>query len=1250
MINEFILTLYYPQISTINNNHIISGAGDAENGFFDAEHMVWILIVFVFLVSCMFTSILVSCWGKIQERKRRQREYHMKKSTETSIDGQLNKIGKTSINNLTTNNQSQQQQQQQQLQQEQIYAGTNSLQNNMDIKRRLLTSAIVPSDINNNNIKQPQQQLLSGGNRLLMNDSSMTDSLMQLQQQQYHQQRLMNQLLTQQQQLADVQNHGVGITGVYGQQMANNSNTSLADNVAMNKESLFGSRSKTFGLHSSKSALDDGITAASTMLDNNSNINKASFIKQQSILAQSAQQQQQQLQQQVDLNKQHSVPNIHHSFSSKQQKGPAVLGAADPSLSEETIDAHQQMLNLSNLARQQSTNHHQNYITTTSSINQQASSNDNNSTPGGPFLRHQQQNVFTNIPSQQQAQTMPISLAKQLSFLKKQQDLNSMNYDSGVGINHQQNGDNPQRALTLSTMHQPISSSSGLYSTGGDNHNHQRTNIQTIYGFNNQQQFVGAPINNRHNNINNLSNSLTCCNLIANSDCSNETPLINDLLSRVDHQRALHQLSQQQQQQNNRIYELRSNTLGSRVPSSLMPRSISAHQLSQKALNLRTQQQQHYIQQQQQQQQPSFNKSISDAGHANRHQPPNHSLSYPHACTGAHQAPDDGSLQQRFISNQSPGLPPPPPPPNLRSSTACGGTTTFNQQQQQQQQQQSCLDNRRAAFKISRFDTSQLTSDTTLQEQEQLQMFATTGSMQFDEQSSESDATFGMLMNSVGAGQQHHPPPPAPLGGTIATPTSNLQQRQMLTHLSGCNFIRCQQANLINRQELITNQPIVCDCGALERATNNFIRQQQQQLHLQQMGNSSRDYDDSDEIVVAGPIIQQHQHQHPVGLRPSFQQQLTMTTKGLLQQQQNPGGLLLSSSNAANLYGGVDHHQQQQQQQQQLQGKARQQRFGRFQHQSSELTNEDEDDDDGDEDDDEDIDDNDGVVYEDDVDDIMDEYGQLDEEVSSDNNNNNNVIGMNKMKLNKSGSKQAVKVGRGNISAGTPITTTGYRSIIRNEELKDSASSLSACPPGLVNAAGQHTKSRNKKTKDRNGNPLAGSHTSISCHSCTCGSQLQLDQVDNNNNNDNQQQTNNNNTIDNNDESSSNASKSNGTTTTTTTTNQVATTIDNNDKQNNNNINNLVAGGNKNTNLVKVKDNKNAVAVPSSSSSTTTTTYGNVVTTTTKDNKKTSSANSNTTNILSAGISPPATNTTIDRQAPLGTEENCNNNTPHGES
>lgn len=917
--------------------------------------MVIILIVFLTLVGGMCASIIVSCWGKIQERRRRKLEYHIRKSREASMEGQLNKA-------------------------DQIIYGPNDArppQANTNIKQRL-TAPITPSE---NTVQQMNSKFSlenqANGNQMFLGSDSLQQQQQLLPGVQYQQHPLMNQMIT-----STGNNYG----------MFNVSNQPVGHLMSSDISSL------------------DTKVGIGIKDDKQSSINKSLQNVQQSMLSNMASQQQagvlsQQQQQSVPDSSYNNQFKLQSVVNDRNQMPTSVL-STNEALAQEAQHLHhqQQMLNISltrnHLNQQQKLSNNLNYlqqhqfdnISNSNNGNTNSSSNNNVMSVNqyGRYLRHQQ-NVgggagIDNIPSGIQnqpasAQTMPISLAKYNSMIQAQlgtQNLASSQQDAETGqLNHDINAGsqfvtaaayNPQRALTMSTIHQP------LFNNIDSNQQQQQRNLQAIYGI------------HPHNLMaNNLSSSITCCNLM------DETPLIGDLIQRANQQQQRVQFPQ-----NNRIYELRSSTMNPRLPSTAIPRSISAHQLSRSQLRQsqnqqrqQQQQQQHQLnqlqqhqkqQQQQQQRQQQHQhqlsyKSISDAGHANRHQPPNHSLSYPHACTGSHI-----DNQQRD-SQQSPALPPPPPPPNLaqaRSNTACG-SLPVNQQQ---------IDSRRAAFKVSRLDQSQMTGDT-LQDMP-------LGSMQFDDASTESDGTFGLLMNPIGLGQMH-PSSSQHLRQTASGTTNQSQHmlyltqaggmaqpQRILSHLNECNLIRCQRS-LVNRRDIQQPEmlPMVCNCGALDRA-NMQMRQQ----HLQQTASSSHEFDDSEDLAC---MVQ------PPSNMANMELGAMMNTVGHqhLRAQQH--------SNVSP-YGRQPHQQQQ---------------YARFRQQSSEIT--------GDEDDDEEVE---GYNVD------------QDDEASSD------------------------AMPQENLAESAKVTEYRSRPVVRNEALRD--------------GPGRH---------------LSGSHTSISCQSCTCGSQLRLEQA-----------------------------------------------------------------------------------------------------------------------------------------------------------
>ena len=56
-----------------------------------SDHMIIILIVFFALVIGMCASIIVSCWGKIKERRQRELEYKLRRSRDTSMEAGLDR-------------------------------------------------------------------------------------------------------------------------------------------------------------------------------------------------------------------------------------------------------------------------------------------------------------------------------------------------------------------------------------------------------------------------------------------------------------------------------------------------------------------------------------------------------------------------------------------------------------------------------------------------------------------------------------------------------------------------------------------------------------------------------------------------------------------------------------------------------------------------------------------------------------------------------------------------------------------------------------------------------------------------------------------------------------------------------------------------------------------------------------------------------------------------------------------------------
>lgn len=341
---------------------------------------------------------------------------------------------------------------------------------------------------------------------------------------------------------------------------------------------------------------------------------------------------------------------------------------------------------------------------------------------------------------------------------------------------------------------------------------------------------------------------------------------------------------------------------------------------------------------------------------------------------------------------------------------------------------------KRAAFKVSRLEQSQLTGDT-LQDSDMLNL-GPMGSIQFDDQSTESDATFGGLLmpattkNATGANHSMQNTPAAlrqvrsisqtgrmsstkGLGGKPLVPSQ--PQMRIATHLNECNYIRCQRSDLVadRRDQLAADQALVCDCGAFERASQQMQIGQQQVVAMQRQPQ-----------MVSGQPLQQHQlplqgSSHDFDDSDEFVQQQHMVYGGA-------GG------------GGVRQMDNQQQER----------RYANFRQQSSELTCEDDDDDDDDDDEDDDDDDLDA-----DVEDLVNNSRLNHRPMLVDDDDKSNDLGPVDSKIYTQNQQQQVY--------RVP------RSIVRNEELRDAPIMSS-----------KH---------------LSGSRTSIK--SCTCGSELALDAV-----------------------------------------------------------------------------------------------------------------------------------------------------------
>lgn len=977
--------------------------------------MVIILVVFLTLVSGMCASIVVSCWGKIQERKRRKLDYHMRKSREASMEGQLNEV-------------------------EQMVYGSSKESSGSVNKQRIASATLSENHVNTVPKSIQEAILAANGNQRLLK-SALGLEIMQQQNfapgVQYQNNPILGQMMV---------DKGLGNYEVYTSGQLEAQNSAMASNSSLDVKANGFREEKQYNTYSSRGKVYD---SSSDLLKSQQNL-------QQSLITSIAAAQMKS--QNFDSNEQQSVPDISYNNQMKLQSGANVnnqmispisnLNMAHDaqqqlnfSLNRNQQQPQQQRQSLINSIYHQRQLQHDNECNNISSnnfnINNGSNSNNSNNTSGnlldntgyihstganetslaggnillnrgiGRYLCQQQQQNFATINNNLSGMAdhnMAISLAKYNSLVQprlpvnttgntSQVDaINQLNYGVRTGSQLGLNGAyNPNRALTLSAVHQPMLS------------NQQRGQQQPIYGVNVNQ--AGQPIGSS-----NLSSSMSCCNILG--DFANETPLLNDLLFRANQQR-LHE-----------DQEMRSLTMVPRLTNAPnFPRSLSAYQLSraqvrqshgqsQQQLHMQRLQQQSQEQEQQQQQQQQQQKhhqqqqihlkSMSDAGKANRHKPPDHSLSYPHACTGPHMDDSAGP------SGQSPAIPPPPPPPNLanmRSSTSSGTIPTGNPQ----------MEGRRAAFKVSRLDPNQLTGDTLQESDVNLAGNASYRSMQMDDPSTESDATFGLLMNSIGntsmnfntIGRPMHPQATnqqsyqrrlqqAHYGLRPLITTRGLNQNQILSHMNECNFVR-QRSSMANRPDMLLNQPLVCDCGALDRA--NQMRLQ----HMQATG-SSHEFEDSDD----GAYVVQHEHLR----QPTLSKMADETS--LIHSSCTQAGLNEQLKQHYSINDSMYDRQEQQSQ-----------RFSRFRHQSSELT--------ADEEDEEDVNDDDMVGYD--------------------------LECENEVRMNKAH----------NISTpDRPRAIASYRpkSVIRNEGLRDSP------------------------------RKFMSSHTSLSCQSCTCGSQLQLNNLD----------------------------------------------------------------------------------------------------------------------------------------------------------
>lgn len=344
-------------------------------------------------------------------------------------------------------------------------------------------------------------------------------------------------------------------------------------------------------------------------------------------------------------------------------------------------------------------------------INQASSSIDNHQAavmqqsganiPTGPTMMHFGDHAAST-------QTMPVNLAKYNNFIRSQQQ-------------QRQHQLMAQNAFYPGYHHEPGS----LQYQGSAT---RRPNA-LVY----KTHLTGDVMDEQNRNLNGVfSSSLTCCNAL---DLSGETPLVDNLnvLAR-QHQRQASFYPTGRCQQGpmsklDNLQDLRAATIaGARVAStsSGMPRSTSAHQLSRSPMPqsrlVRSNQQQQQYQMTMAAATAAQKKSMSDAGHAmaakQAHSMPNHSLSYPHACTGSCHLEAENEAD-------SPILPPPPLPPSQLHQVA---------------------ESRRAAFK----GAVELTSDT-IPDSELMSACVGPGFSNISQMdaltSTDSEPTIGMLVN-----------------------------------------------------------------------------------------------------------------------------------------------------------------------------------------------------------------------------------------------------------------------------------------------------------------------------------------------------------------------------------------------------------------------------------------------------------------------------------------------------------------------
>ena len=721
-------------------------------------------------------------------------------------------------------------------------------------------------------------------------------------------------------------------------------------------------------------------------------------------------------------------------------------------------------------------------------------------------------------------------MIEQLAAEQQQQLRRQMTMDAG----------HRQQALTLSALHAPYKQQQQQLQL--IQQQQQARNPQAIYA---SQRAPAMPLGLQHHP---LSSSVTCCNLI---DASGETPLIGDLVQRAKMQQQ--QLLLGQPQAGRPVGELRAATLSRQHPQlsaatldglaaaaaaaaaaqqqqqqpanfNSIPRSLSAHQLSKRSQMLQ-QQALHHNRHLDQHQHLAF----KPAAHA---PPPNHSLSYPHSCAqGSHQ---QDSAESAAL------LPPPPPPPSLqvRGSASCAALSLQappSLQLQLQGQQpplggpalQASQDSRRAAFRYSRLEQSQLTGDTLPDSDLLLAPTLAAGSLQFDELSTESDATFGMLIDSVGgagAGLVQAAAAAASQQGPGSQQAKQLQLQQQqshrafLSHLSSCNFVRRQRGELAD-----AGQPLACDCGALARA--NQVQQQQRQQELMAAAAAA--------AAAAQSLPRAYMASAAIGPEQQQQQQRTNL-------RYNPGAMLATSAangqpNYALVLNAAGNGQQQQQQ-------ATAHGFGRFRQQSSEMTADDEDEDEEeeeeeeeeeDEDEEEEEDDDDGLLVDDDDDNEADlEVGQL---VGATRGPHSNSYAARRMLVGGCPGRLG-EIGLANGEAGQCGDCHDQVDGDENDEDEDDDDDEEeeeeldeSSELGLQNRhqnssslqnnnTDNHGRDRKQRLVSRNELPLKeapapakqlgeakrklhGSHTSLGCQSCTCGTADGSQSKLNNNNN-----------------------------------------------------------------------------------------------------------------------------------------------------